>query len=122
MAKAVSRYKNVSAFTAKVLAATEKIPAGNVTTYAALARAVGAPRAARAVGNALNKNPFAPAVPCHRVISSSGELGGYGLGPKVKLAILKNEGVTFDEAGKINDFNLIIEYLWLIGRWFFFGC
>ncbi len=111
MAKAVSRYKNVSAFTAKVLAATEKIPAGNVTTYAALARAVGAPRAARAVGNALNKNPFAPAVPCHRVISSSGELGGYGLGSKVKLAILKNEGVTFDQVGKISDFNLIIQHL-----------
>ncbi len=48
----------------------------------------------RAVGNALNKNPFAPLVPCHRVVSSDGSLGGFAYGSKAKIVLLKKEGVA----------------------------
>ncbi len=58
-----------------------------------LAKATGNTRAARAIGNALNKNPDAPRTPCHRVIRSDGSLGGYALGQKNKIKILKKEGV-----------------------------
>lgn len=69
------------------------IPRGEVRTYAWVAREAGSPRATRAVGNALNKNPFAPAVPCHRVIRKDGSLGGYARGTKMKRSLLKREGV-----------------------------
>jgi methylated-DNA-[protein]-cysteine S-methyltransferase len=72
----------------------KKIPKGKVSTYGALAKAMGRPKAFRAVGNALNKNPFAPKVPCHRVVSSTGSLGGYAFGSKKKIKILKAEGVV----------------------------
>jgi O-6-methylguanine DNA methyltransferase len=77
-----------------------KVPKGKVTTYKALAQAIGKPKAARAVGNALNKNPHAPVVPCHRVVKSDGSLGGYALGDSKKLALLKKEGVVI-EKGRI---------------------
>ncbi|MEI6529046.1 MAG: MGMT family protein [Candidatus Falkowbacteria bacterium] len=51
------------------------------------------PRAARAVGNALNKNTFAPQVPCHRAIRSNGEIGGFASGSKNKIRLLKKEGI-----------------------------
>ncbi|HWA64450.1 MAG TPA: MGMT family protein, partial [Candidatus Paceibacterota bacterium] len=57
-----------------------------------VAAAIGRPRAARAVGNALNKNPFAPEVPCHRVIRSDGSTGGFAFGRKKKIQLLKKEG------------------------------
>jgi O-6-methylguanine DNA methyltransferase len=64
-------------------------------TYAQVALAIGRPAAVRAVGNALNKNPFAPQVPCHRVVKSDGSLGGFAHGPRAKQALLKNEGVVY---------------------------
>ena len=70
-----------------------QVPKGKVTTYQMLAKATGNTRAARAIGNALNKNPDAPRTPCHRVIRSDGSLGGYALGQKNKIKILKKEGV-----------------------------
>jgi methylated-DNA-[protein]-cysteine S-methyltransferase len=71
-----------------------KIKKGTVITYAELARRVGKPRAVRAVANAVGKNPFAPEVPCHRVMRSDGTLGGYSAkgGVKTKRALLKQEG------------------------------
>lgn len=69
------------------------IPKGKVSTYQGIAIAMKKPKAARAVGNALNKNPFAPQVPCHRVIRSNGEIGGFASGSKNKIHLLKNEGV-----------------------------
>lgn len=80
-------------FSEKVAAAVKKIPKGEVRTYKEIARAVGRPDAARAVGTALRKNAD-KAVPCHRVIRSDGSLGGYnGLrGGKSKKEILKSEG------------------------------
>ena len=98
-------------FTIRVLRATEKIPVGQVITYESLAKAIGMPKAARAVGNALNKNPFVPYVPCHRVIKSDGSLGGYGSGTKKKIEILRKEGVEFAKNLKIKNFRKILEKL-----------
>ena len=75
---------HLPAYTKKVLKATIAIPVGYVTTYGAIAEAVGG--GARAVGNAMACNLFAPVVPCHRVVKSDLTLGGYGAGGlKVKL-------------------------------------
>jgi methylated-DNA-[protein]-cysteine S-methyltransferase len=74
-----------------------KIPYGETRTYNELARAIGRPKSARAVANACGKNPYAPTIPCHRVIRSDGKLGGYsgkgGINTKKKL--LKLEGFKF---------------------------
>ncbi|MDO8730839.1 MAG: MGMT family protein [Candidatus Omnitrophota bacterium] len=76
-------------FQRKVYAALLKIPKGQVRTYAQVARMIGKPNAARAVGQALKRNRWAPAIPCHRVIASDGSLGGYsgpgGLAAKRRL-------------------------------------
>ncbi|MDP7095460.1 MAG: MGMT family protein, partial [Candidatus Marinimicrobia bacterium] len=58
-----------------------------------LAAMIGRPKAHRAVGTAMNKNPFAPEVPCHRVVKSNGDLGGFGGGSKLKIKRLQEEGV-----------------------------
>lgn len=85
-----------SEFERKVWQATKKITKGKVATYAQIARAIGCPKAARAVGNALNKNPYAPSVPCHRVIRSDGRLGGYAGGVKKKKEMLEKEGFKIE--------------------------
>lgn len=90
-------------FEEMVLEKLKAVPVGKVTTYAALASAVGRPKSARAVGNALHKNPWAPDVPCHRVVSSNGSLGGYALGSQKKIALLRREGVQI-ENDKVLDF------------------
>ncbi|MCU0660516.1 MAG: MGMT family protein [Candidatus Pacebacteria bacterium] len=79
-------------FTEKVYAVVAKIPKGKTMTYKEVTIKIGAPHAARAVGNALNKNPDTKKVPCHRVIRSDGTVGGYAFGNKKKIAILKSEG------------------------------
>lgn len=79
-------------FNQKVWALTARVPKGKVTTYAELARALGT-KAYRAVGNAMNKNPFAPGVPCHRVVGSNGSLTGYAGGLEKKREMLIEEGV-----------------------------
>ena len=79
-------------FNQKVWALTSRIPKGRVTTYAELARALGT-TAYRAVGNAMNKNPYAPGVPCHRVVGSNGSLTGYAGGLEKKREMLAEEGV-----------------------------
>ena len=79
-------------FNQKVWALTSRIPAGKVTTYGHIAKALKT-KAYRAVGNAMNRNPYAPKVPCHRVVGSNGSLTGYAYGLDKKRAILKSEGV-----------------------------
>ena len=73
-----------------------KTPRGNTITYKQVASGIGTPNASRAVGNALNKNPFSfrlgGDVPCHRVIRSDGSIGGFASGPNKKLQLLKEEG------------------------------
>ena len=80
-------------FQQAVLAACAKIPKGQTRSYSWIARAIGSPRAARAVGNALSKNPLAPLIPCHRVVRADGALGGYSAkgGAKEKERLLENE-------------------------------
>ena len=73
-----------------------KIPKGKVKTYKEVAIAIKNPYSARAVGNAVAKNPYAPKIPCHRVIKSDGSLGGYSGkgGIKTKRKLLRKEGIT----------------------------
>jgi methylated-DNA-[protein]-cysteine S-methyltransferase len=90
-------------FSDSVYAMTSRIPMGKVTTYGAIAKAIGFPGAARAVGQALGANPNPiEIVPCHRVVRSDGALGGYsgGEGPSTKAKLLNREGVQV-VAGKI---------------------
>ncbi|MDC0943260.1 MGMT family protein [Pelagibacteraceae bacterium] len=84
-------------FQLKVWAFLKKIPRGSVKTYSQVAKGIGKPLAVRAVANAIGKNPFAPKIPCHRVIRSDGSLGGYSGkgGIKTKKLLLKREGITF---------------------------
>lgn len=81
-------------FYQKVWRACAEIPKGEVRTYGWVAQRIGKPGAARAVGTALSKNPFAPAIPCHRVVRSDGQLGGYSApgGSKAKKERLIREG------------------------------
>lgn len=81
-------------FQKKVWRALCDIKKGEVVTYAKLARAIGKPKAIRAVANAVGANPLAPHVPCHRVVRSDGSLGGYSGegGIKAKRALLHKEG------------------------------
>lgn len=79
-------------FQKKVFKATQKIPKGKVSTYKETAKAIGHPRAHRAVGNVLNKN-HDPRVPCHRVIRSNGQVGGFRRGRKAKIKKLQSEGI-----------------------------
>jgi len=83
--------------------ALKKIPKGKVITYAGLARMIGRPKAHRAVGSAMNKNPYAPQVPCHRVVKSNGDLGGFATDIEVKIKRLQEEGVMVSD-NKIVDF------------------
>lgn len=95
--------ERISAFQKQVYAVCIKIPRGRVGTYGQIARAIKRPRASRAVGSALNKNPFAPAVPCHRVVNSDGRIGGFAFGTKEKIARLKEEKVDV-RGGRVVDF------------------
>lgn len=81
-----------SPFHEKVLRKLQEIPRGAVVSYQALGAAAGAPKGARAVGNAMHNNPVPIYVPCHRVIASGGGLGGYGGGAARKLQLLRSEG------------------------------
>ena len=83
----------MSEFRDRVLKLVTMVPKGKVTTYKELARAMGRPRAYRAVANALARNPFPIKIPCHRVVRSNGEIGGYRLGPRRKVRLLVDEGI-----------------------------
>src|SRR5260221_10342257 len=87
-------------FNEQAWAVCARVPKGKVTTYAAIARTLGT-QAYRAVGNAMNKNPYAPRVPCHRVVGSHGSLTGFAAGVEKKKRLLKAEGVAFAN-GKVD--------------------
>lgn len=86
-----------TAFQRRVWEALCRIPRGETRSYAEIAREVGAPRAARAVGSACAKNPVAIVIPCHRVVRGTGNLGGYAYGLPVKRAILDREATASRE-------------------------
>ncbi|MBN2464386.1 MGMT family protein [candidate division WOR-3 bacterium] len=88
------------AFTRKVLGRCAGIRPGQVMTYLGLARAVGRPRAARAVGQVMAGNPFALLIPCHRVVGSDHSLHGFGGGLEMKEWLLAREGWEFEGRGR----------------------
>ncbi len=90
----------VSDFTRLVLDAASEIPYGQVRTYGDVARTIGKPRASRAVGNALGRNPIPVIIPCHRVILASGAMGWYTGGPEIKRTLLDIEGVSWAQAAQ----------------------
>jgi len=94
-------------FQKKVILLESKIPRGQISTYGRLASKLGYPRAARAVGQALAKNPFPIIIPCHRTIRSDNSLGGYAGGISMKRKLLEFEGIRFDQGGRV-----VIERIW----------
>ena len=84
-----------SKFQQKVWKYLIKIPRGSVKSYLDVAKAIGKPKAVRAVASAIGKNPYSPRVPCHRVFKSNGTIGGYSGkgGVKTKRILLKREGI-----------------------------
>jgi len=86
-------------YTQKTLKATAKIPLGYLASYGSVAKAVGG--GPRAVGNVMASNPFAPIIPCHRVVKSDFTLGGYGGGLKVKLELLSREKRGFSSPTEV---------------------
>ena len=89
---AILSNRDISQFEKTVYCAVLSIPKGEVRSYKWVAAAIGKPKACRAVGNALNKNPWPVEVPCHRVIRSDGSLGGYYKGSALKKRMLIREG------------------------------
>ena len=82
-------------FQISVWEALKAIPRGETRTYLEVAQQIGRPKAVRAVANAIGKNPYAPEIPCHRVVRTDGSLGGYS-GPggiETKIRLLREEGV-----------------------------
>jgi len=90
-----------SEFQQEVLRAEHGIPRRAVSTYQRIARHVGRPRGARAVGNALAMNPFPIIIPCHRAIRTDLYIGGYQGGIKMKRTLLQMEGIDFNETGHV---------------------
>ena len=84
-----------SAFEQAVWRALQDIPRGGTCSYSALAAAIGRPKAARAVGTAVGRNPLSIIVPCHRVLGTGGALTGYAGGLARKVALLQLEGAVF---------------------------
>ncbi|MBN1275651.1 MGMT family protein [Candidatus Woesearchaeota archaeon] len=101
-----------SLFAEQVYAELRKVPWGRVTTYKELARAVGT-KAYRSIGQVMRANPFAPEVPCHRVVASDGSIGGFGgewrRGKKIddKVSLLAKEGVVVND-GRVVDFERVL--------------
>lgn len=85
----------------RVLLVEYDIPRGWISTYKRIANKIGILNGARAVGNALARNPFPIIIPCHRAIKTNGELGGFQGGIKMKRRLLELEGIEFSERGKV---------------------
>ena len=84
-------WARLTRFQQQVYRAVCTIPKGQTRAYQWVAQMIGRPRAARAVGNVLNRNPFAPRVPCHRVVRTDGSLGGFAGGVDKKYRLLDAE-------------------------------
>ena len=94
-------------FAASVLYLTSQIPRGRITTYKEIAAHLGDMRLSRAVGGALHRNARPVEIPCHRVIRSNGELGGYSRGVAEKTRLLRSEGITVEE-NRVRDYEKIL--------------
>tara|TARA_B110000116_G_scaffold86423_1_gene75139 strand:- start:16 stop:315 length:300 start_codon:yes stop_codon:yes gene_type:complete len=80
------------------------VPKGYVTTYGDLAKAVGLKNGQRIIGKIMNKNPYPVLIPCHRVVMSTGKIGGYAYGENVKTKMLNDEGIEIVD-GIIENFD-----------------
>ena len=80
-----------------------RIPTGYVTSYSKIADAIGHPRAVRAVGTAVGRNPVSWLIPCHRALRKSGGLGGYHWGLRVKRAMLAYESARAEALDEANE-------------------
>lgn len=89
------------AFQRQVLAIQARVPRGRATTYGRIAHSMGKPGAARAVGQALARNPFPLVIPCHRAVRADGSVGGFQGGGAMKRALLEMEGVAIDASGSV---------------------
>ena len=91
-------------FTRKIYESVKRIPEGSVASYGQIAFLAGKPRAARAVGFALHRNPEPGVIPCHRVVFKDGSVApGFAFGgPEIQRAMLENEGVIFTEDGRVD--------------------
>ena len=97
--KRVLETTEISEFQRKVYLELLNIPNGTTISYGELGRRIGC-RSARAIGQALHRNPFAPDVPCHRVIKSDGSLGGYAFGAEKKAEMLREESSERQDEGR----------------------
>ena len=95
-------FSGCGAFQSQVLQHEHAIPIGFVSTYSILAEACGSPRAVRAAGSSLARNPFPLLIPCHRAVRSDGSLGGYQGGLAMKRRLLEREGITFSPSGRVD--------------------
>jgi len=86
-------FNSMSLFGRKVLKETLKISYGKTATYSEIAKRVKSPASARAVGNALNKNPYPILIPCHRIVAKDGKGGGFSCGKRIKRRLLELESV-----------------------------
>ncbi len=97
-------------FSEKCYKLLKKVPKGKITTYKALAKSIKS-KAYRAVGNAMNKNPCPGTnkneIPCHRVVKSNGQIGGFSQGTKKKISLLKKEGIKIKN-GKIQNMERVL--------------
>ena len=93
--------ENCSLFQKRVVLAQHNIPSGWISTYKRIAKYLGTPNGARAVGNALAHNPFPIIIPCHRTIKANGEPGGFQGGKEMKQALLQLEGVELSQTEKV---------------------
>jgi methylated-DNA-[protein]-cysteine S-methyltransferase len=97
----ILNFSGLTEFSMRVLKQTCRIRRGEAATYSGLAAKVGHPRAVRAVGTVLAKNPFPIVIPCHRVVRAGGSLGQYGGGSVMKQQLLEKEGIVFDAPGVV---------------------
>jgi len=86
----------------KVFKKLLEVPKGQITTYGELSKAVGLKNGQRVVGKIMNKNPYPVIIPCHRVVMSTGKIGGYAYGEHIKIKMLNDEGIKIRN-GKIMD-------------------
>ncbi|MFZ2413955.1 MAG: MGMT family protein [Candidatus Cryosericum sp.] len=103
--------RTAETFFERVWNVAAKVPRGKVTTYGAIARALGSPGAARTVGWAMRAAPAGSRLPCHRVVNAEGDLSpeeAFG-GPDVQRSLLESEGITFDSQGRVD----MKRHLWI---------
>lgn len=87
-----------------------EVPKGQITTYGELAKAVGLKNGQRVVGKIMNKNPYPVIIPCHRVVMSTGKIGGYAYGEDIKTKMLSDEGIEIKNGKIMNLENTVYRF------------